>query len=97
MSVTASWLILLDKVDSMDAERVIRRVLAEPFQPFRVRTTDGRAVDVCDDGAAYLGATRLPLSTMWLDIPDAKGPWYHIPFTLIESIDTIQDPPTGRN
>lgn len=80
----------------MDPDDVISVALADSFQPFRVHTRDGRTIDVRTQGAVFVGRSRLTLRTQSCKIPDAKGPWYHIPYAELLSLQPIV-PPSARN
>lgn len=68
---------------------VVNTVLADRFQPFRIHLEGGRSLEVRDSSSVYVGRSRLTLSTFFMDIPDAEGPWFDIPLSQIESLEPI--------
>lgn len=70
----------------MTFKEIMVQLFAEPFQPVRIHTTSGRIFDVCYPDAFALGKTKLSLAPVFVDIPDAKGPWYDIALAEIQSV-----------
>lgn len=76
--------------------QVLDHIVAEPFRPFRIRTSGGRTFDVRNPEAAGVGLTTVVLSVpLSGDIPDAKGAWYSIPLTSVETIEPLESPLTS--
>jgi hypothetical protein len=68
---------------------------AEPFRPFRIRTKNGRTIDVLDEHSVFLGVSRLSLSPP-VD-PDAPGFMEEFPFDSIESLTRLETDARGDN
>jgi hypothetical protein len=68
---------------------------AEPFCPFRIRTTNGRTTDVLDEYSVFLGCSRLSLSPP-VD-PNASGFMESFPFDSIESLTRLETGERGDN
>lgn len=66
-------------------EKLLRR---QPFQPIRIRLTDGRVFNI-----PYRGMTLVADSYMNIGIPITEGPFpicdhtEHVPFKLIDQIE----------
>lgn len=69
-----------------------RRGFPEPFSPIRIQTTNGRTFEVRNVHDVLIGRSKLTLSALDIEIPDAKGPWYHLPFSSIQLIEPLEAP-----
>ena len=74
-------------------KEVMEIVFAQPFRPFRIRTTGGKSINIrCQDTVA-LGRSTLTISTFLADdLADVEGPWYHLPLTELEAIEYLGAP-----
>ena len=73
-------------------KELFRKVWPEPFRPYRIRTVDGRAFDIDEPEAVGVGASRISISTVLAEIPNAEGPFVWVPLEQIESIEPLDAP-----
>ena len=81
----------------MRAEEVAQYLHREPFQPFRVRLTDGRSFDIVHPNLGLLGASVLIIG---IPAPDDPKPIYGdrtewVRLHLIDGIEPLPTPAAG--
>ena len=77
---------------------VIRHVLAEPFQPFRLHTARGRTFEVRHPEFVQVGRSTMTIYAPPENDPDGPERWEKISYMLIESIAPLGAPvgPSGQ-
>lgn len=68
------------------SREVVRLVLAEPFQPFRIHMASGRTFEVRHPEMVQVGRSIMTVYTAPDTNPDGPERWEKISYMLIESI-----------
>ena len=76
----------------MTSARVIERISAEPFQPFRIKLTSGLAFDIRHPEMIMVGRRDVLIFTFVKDSPEVYDKWQNISLEFIESLAPLELP-----
>ena len=71
---------------------VMRHVLAEPFEPFRIHTASGRTFEVRHPEFVQVGRNTMTVYSPPETDPEGPERWEKLSFMLIESIAPLSTP-----